>query len=353
MSGAKGDPMAKSKIHREDELILEANRINYSLRSTFFYRTMNDRGYFEIVRNINRLVSESSLYSWEDRKYWNITHNAWDLAKSQGISPIAVFAHPKILVEHPALIAYYRNVAALPLKGVQYLAFNVDRLEQGIKKDLPYNDSMKLAKLFNTHISAIVESTLNLRQENLTALMYGSAGCSVDGSWRNKIGEEAENMVKSYIARLCVEGKLIQSLIDINNNSIAYDPTIDYIGTIQNYRGIKLDNRYSILFSSEPDVSFINETGMPISVIEVKGGTDPAGALERLGAIKKSFSFARESNPKAKTILVVSCITREMGRRLEKDPLIDVIFNLTQVIIDMDYREKFLQSLRRILAGKK
>jgi hypothetical protein len=28
--------------------------------------------------------------------------------------------------------------------------------------------------------------------------MFSSAGATIDGSWRNKIGEEAEKMVKSY-----------------------------------------------------------------------------------------------------------------------------------------------------------
>jgi hypothetical protein len=54
-------------------------------------------------------------------------------------------------------------------------------------------------------------------------------------------------------------------------------------------------------------------------VIEIKGGTDPAGALERLGAIKKSFDYARKENKKVETILVVSCITEEMNKRLKKE----------------------------------
>ena len=77
----------------------------------------------------------------------------------------------------------------------------------------------------------------------------------------------------------------------------------------------------------------------------MKGGTDPAGALERLGAMKKSFDRTRNENPDTKTILIVSCVTSEMNRRLRSDPLIDTVFNLTEIINDMDYREKCIAEI--------
>jgi hypothetical protein len=80
-----------------------------------------------------------------------------------------------------------------------------------------------------------------------------------------------------------------------------------------------------------------------------KGGTDPAGALERLGAIKKSFEQARRENPEVLTILSVSCITEEMGSRLTADQIIDSIFNLTSIINDMDERQKFLERINQII----
>ena len=179
--------------------------------------------------------------------------------------------------------------------------------------------------------------------------MFSSAGATIDGSWRNKIGEEAEKMVKSYILRACLNEKSIFAMIDRNNNPIDYDNSYDYMANIDLFKGIKLNNQKSILFSSEPDVSIIDKTGKPLSVIEVKGGTDPAGALERLGAIKKSFDYARRENSKVETILVVSCITDEMRKRLKKDNLIGLVFNLTSIIIDMDYRNKFVEKLNKII----
>lgn len=338
--------MAKNKNF---DLILEANKINYSLRSTFFYRKLNDTGYFTILKNIDKLVKQSKNYSWEDKKFWNITHNAWDLIEKQKIDFLRVFSHPKVLVEHPSLISYYRNVAAIPLKGVQYLAFNITDYESGKKDVISYQKAMQLSKLFNTHISAIVESTLKISINNINSLMFSSAGATIDGSWRNKIGEEAEKMVKSYILRACLNADSIFAMIDRNNNPLDYNKSYDYMANIDLFKGIKLKNKKSILFSSEPDILIIDKSGKPLSVIEVKGGTDPAGALERLGAIKKSFDYARRENKKVETILVVSCITDEMGKRLKKDKLIGLVFNLTSIIIDMEYRDSFVGKLNEII----
>ena len=341
--------MATKMKTQVNNLILEANRINYSLRSTFFFRKLRDSGYFEVLRDIDNLAKEAKNYSWEDKKFWNITHNAWDLIAAQRIEYLRVFCHPKILVEHSKLISYYRNVAAIPLKGVQYLAFNVTNYENRKKPTLAYQNAMALAKLFNTHISAIVESTLSITLDNINSLMYSSAGCTVDGSWRNKIGEEAEKMVESYILRACLDRDAVSSLIDKSDSPVAFDKNFDYIANVALFKGIKLKNRKAILFSSEPDVSVIDETGKPLSVIEVKGGADPAGALERLGAIKKSFDQARKDNAQVETILVVSCVTKEMDKRLRSDKLIGTVFNLTSIITDMDYRDSFINKVSRIL----
>jgi hypothetical protein len=342
--------MTRTRKENKD-LILEANRINYSLRSTFFYRKLRDLGYLRVISDIEAIVKHSHNYSWEDKKYWNITYNAWETIKKEKIDFIRVFAHPKILVEHPGLIRYYRNVAAIPLKGVQYLVFDVSGYENGKKDKIDYPNALTLAKLFNTHIASIIESTRRINYEDIKSLMFSSAGATIDGSWRNKIGEEAETMVKSYIIRLCIDGKLIDAMIDRQNHPGEFDQGEDYIADIYLYKGVKLTNKKTILFSNEPDIKFIDKTGKPIAAVEIKGGTDPAGALERLGAIKKSFEQARRENPDVKTILMVSCITPEMENRLKNDSIIDDIFNLTSIINDMAYREEFLAKIKEILSG--
>ena len=74
-----------------------------------------------------------------------------------------------------------------------------------------------------------------------------------------------------------------------------------------------------MVYSSEPDIYFErkedNDSWEVVSTIEVKGGTDPAGALERLGAVKKSFD---KTPTRAKNFLIVGVVTEEMRNQLDQ-----------------------------------
>ena len=67
-------------------------------------------------------------------------------------------------------------------------------------------------------------------------------------------------------------------------------------------------------YKSDPDIEF-QQNGIIVATIEIKGGKDSAGALERLGAMTKSF----ENTPSASAnILIAGVITGEMRHRLKK-----------------------------------
>ena len=95
-----------------------------------------------------------------------------------------------------------------------------------------------------------------------------------------------------------------------------------------------LTNQTTILFSSEPDVTVLDKTGKSSLVIEVKGGTDPAGALERDGAAKKSFEASLRDNEHVKTCFLACCITPEVNQRIQQDSTFSEYFNLTEVLAD-------------------
>ena len=107
--------------------------------------------------------------------------------------------------------------------------------------------------------------------------------------------------------------------------------------------------RSAFLFSSEPDISLLNKQGTTVGVIEVKGGADPAGALERYGAAKKSFEESRRINAQVKTILVASCITSEVQTRIQQDPAISHYFNLTEMLSDATTTSRFMQQIFSLL----
>jgi hypothetical protein len=198
-----------------------------------------------------------------------------------------------------------------------------------------------------------------LSGDELHGLLLTSTGAKIDGSWRNAIGEEAEKVMQRLLVKEARERSLLSALIrraatGLDRNSATVEAVDvarvdEQIGHIELYRGIILANQTSILFSSEPDISLITTDGRTSGVVEVKGGADPAGALERYGAAKKSFEDTRRSSPAAKTILVASCITREVHERIQNDPTITSYYNLTQLLDEGD-AERYQRFMDEVFA---
>ena len=70
----------------------------------------------------------------------------------------------------------------------------------------------------------------------------------------------------------------------------------------------------NLTYGSEPDILF-EKNGEYVVTIEVKGGIDPAGALERLGAVQKSFE---ETPVQCHNFLIAGVVTPEMKKRLNR-----------------------------------
>lgn len=323
----------------ESVLLAEANKINYRLRSTFFYRKLKEYNALSFAAMVAELLSVEHLYSWDERTKWGIGEDAFSYINTHyQLHFLQVFCHPKLLREYPQLAAYYRNIAALSQKAVKYLAsVDVKKIETNVNTDISLNPTQALAlsTLFNEHITLIVDSSIqSLTEEELHGILLISTGAQIDGSWRNAIGEEAEKVVQRLLVNEAKERNLLEALIPRVGTLVErYDAIkLEQIGNIHKYRGVLLTNQTSILFSSDPDISLLSANGITACVVEVKGGTDAGGALERYGAAKKSFEEARRLVPDVPTILVASCITPEMHTRIGQDSLITSYYNLTELL---------------------
>ena len=145
--------------------------------------------------------------------------------------------------------------------------------------------------------------------------------------------------------------KEVSSITDRQNKTTAIDnlqvsKVIDEIDTIKT---INLKNGYSVLFSSEPDISMFNDEGAIVGIIEIKAGLDPAGALERLGAMFKSFENTLAEYPDAVTILVASCITDEVEARLGSSMSVRQKYITTEITSSENNQRKFANRMRKIL----
>lgn len=343
--------------HTPDTLLIESHRINYRLRSTFFYHKMKEYGVLTFSSMVEKLLPVADLYNWDERAHWGIGEVAFQyIRQHESFTLVQVFCHPKLLKEYPALLAYYRNIAVLSQKSVMYLVgISVARYEANMSNLHPLSDAqvLALARLFNEHMTLIIESSImRFNAQELQGLLLVSTGAQIDGAWRNAIGEEAEKVVQSLLVKETVERNLLQALIPRNGiDVVPYNvgKLEEFLGNIRLYRGIMLSNQTSILFSSEPDIAIIGKQGITLGMIEVKGGTDPAGALERYGAAKKSFEKTLRLNAHAKTILIASCITNEVHERIVQDTTISYYFNLTEVLSTREIYEQFMEVIFSLL----
>jgi len=244
----------------QDQLLIEAHQINYRLRSTLFYRKIKEYNVLAFLSQVANLFPTQELYSWDERANWGIGEDAFKYISShEELKPIQVFCHPRLLREYPSLLYYYRHIAALPQKSISYLVqIDVKKYEE--KQDnivsIPTQDVFTLARLFNEHITLIIDSSIeNFTGEELNALLLTSTGTQIDGAWRNAIGNEAERVVQRLLVKEAVKRDLLVAFMHrIGTGMDRYDQENfeGQLSDIGKYRGILLNNQTSILFSSEP-----------------------------------------------------------------------------------------------------
>lgn len=329
---------------------------SYLLKSTFFYNRLNTNGYFSLFMKVKKFVRiEGDKLDWSKRAEWNISEDAWDIIQESGISPALVFVHPKVLKLNPSFLKFYRSVAMLPQKGLTAISkvANIDPIEKG-KVDasrIKAESITKLTKAINEVLSVVVTVASGLNEKRLEGMMYATAGTNIDGSWRNQIGAEGERVIRTIILNGLLHYNEVTSFIDKANNTVEISSTEakKFTEDIDLVKTINLTNGYSVYFSSEPDVTMYNPEGDIVGIIEIKAGLDPAGALERLGAMFKSFENTLAEYPDAVTILVASCITKEVDNRLNASMVVRQKYITTDITANDREKRKFVNRLRVIM----
>ena len=229
-----------------------------------------------------------------------ISERAWNHVSDSGIAPQMVFAHPDILRRVPRASLYYRGIALLPLKRVANIAAPVSAWEDGTRKSpISASQAQSVARMYNAAISSIIEGASNWTLENGYRNIIANMGIGLDGTFRNIIGRDAEELIKTRIANWLRGSGLVR---EENENGTEF----------------LLRNGYLMRFGAEPDILFQRRMRggrtRDAATIEIKGGKDPAGALERLGAMQKSFDA---TPPDCVNMLIAGVITPEMRNRLE------------------------------------
>ena len=263
-------------------------------RAVEIARRIASRGDLEAREKIRRFAPKLRY----NKRDLCIAEDAWRHVKDAGIARRLVFAHPDILKAIPEASLHYRGIALLSLKRVQGIAGSVDTWENKPGNARVGDEkALRVCRLYNAVISSIILNHSEWTLEDGYRNVLATLGITADGSIRNIIGQEAENAIKRRVLDWTRNRELLADAA-----ASADDRIWPLIGGVR------------MIFGSEPDIAF-EKDGKRAVVIEIKGGKDPAGALERLGAIKKTFD---ESPAGCKNFLVAGVVTPTMRGRLEE-----------------------------------
>ncbi len=297
---------------------IEAWTLDQLAKSTFFHRKLHEWKLVEVSDQIDAVRGEE--LSWDNL---NISAQAWNKIIHRGIKPVLVFAHPQVLQVVPGAVGYYRMLAMVSQKSMKRVGINLDSYELG-KSIGTAETAWTIAHHLNRIISVLVEAdeTVNAREFDLWRGM--AAGSQAQGSWQNNKGAAAEVLIREAILRRLQDREIV-------------------VGEEASSTRLDLGDGRTLIFADEPDIA-IYEGHLPLIAIEVKGGIDPAGVLERIGAAIKSLQRTRAENPQSVTILIVQGVS--MTERARQDLTLSAatvthLFSVKSIVEDESDRERF------------
>lgn len=250
-------------------------------KSEFFHQKLHEWKMLSVAEAIEAFRGETLEWSLPDL---GISQSAWNRVIHRGIKPVTVFAHPEVLISIPGSTGYYRMLSMVSQKSMARVGLGVNAYETGTS--VPDRATAEqIACHLNQIISRLIEFDEEVSAREFDLWRGMAAGTQAQGSWQNAKGERAEALVKGLIQRRLRERNWV-------------------VAESADGRQMDLSDGRRVTFGDEPDIAFYKGGRIRVAV-EVKGGIDPAGILERLGAAMKSLARAREENPTAVTILVV------------------------------------------------
>ena len=282
----------------------------------------------EIAREIETVKGERLRW---DRSELNVAESAWNKVIHRGIKPVRVFAHPAVLSANPRRVAYYRMLAMVSQKSMNNVGLPVTRYEaQG--SPLSEERALAIACHLNRIISALVDADEEIDAREFDLWRGMAAGAQAQGTAQNVKGRRAERQVRELIEAHLKEQELVAEISEDKRG-----------GT----RLIHLTDGRRVVFASDPDTAIYASDDKLECVVEIKGGIDTAGVLERLGATLKSLQHASRRGQRPKTVLVMPATAMTARFRADADTSLDLdaYFAIETIIADPAERRRFFAVL--------
>ncbi len=302
----------------------EAWSLDQLTKSEFFHQKLHEWGMLEVAHRIEDVKGETLTWDWEKLR---ISQKAWNKVIHQGIKPVLIFAHPQVLMSVSRAVGYYRMLAMVSQKSMNRVALPGARYEQG--SAFPDEQvAWAIAKHLNNIISHLVETDEQIDAREFDLWRGMAAGSQAQGSWQNTKGRRIEIIVKGILQRRLREKKWV---VDETANGLC----------------MQLRDGRKIVFADEPDVGIYRGEKI-VAAVEIKGGIDTAGVLERIGAAIKSLSRAKEANPESTTILVLQgvSVTQQARDDLKTNQsAVNYWFTVEEVLENEETKEKLFKLL--------
>ncbi|MCB0196391.1 MAG: hypothetical protein KDJ65_30845 [Anaerolineae bacterium] len=306
------------------------------------------------------------------------------------------FCLPKILIQYPQLIFYYRNIAMLSRKvmrgiGLDTKSFELDVIEPS--EEIAH----KLATYFNEITSELVLKG-GVTPYRHIIMMSANLGDSLGGTSRNEVGRIAMmRVINPLINYLHSQKKLSQVLYSLKGKIVINDDDnetegagaakrkrlnitldtniekiLEHFDTYRVlYHEIETTNGNKLLLNRQlkwktdkgttvkigPDLhSFVDENDM-FWAAELKGGADPAGSDEHwktatkvLDRIIEGAKKTNRTTPKLSFIatILVDRVAQEAQNWIDQGKLTSV-YNLTQMYEKEEEMERFLKDMDKFL----
>ena len=313
--------------------------------------------YIDNLRKIKSLLIVNSLQNKVDQKAYKLIKNydgqldwsaqelmidqdTWDyIAHTRKYTAQLIFCHPDVLMKYPITSLYYRGLTGLSIKAAKDYIGAIERIEEGGENArISEERALTMSQVYNTFICSNIKGSTNWTLENGKRTIIATLGITLDGSMRNRVGDIAEERIRTMVVNRAQE------------NDLLVEPElkgpVDSVKSLPNACSLKANVQME--FTSEPDISFysVKNSGKELlATIEIKGGTDPAGALERYGAATKSFQHALSQNNRCKNFFLAASITPELEKRIKEDRLVEKYFNIIDIMEEEKISHEFFNEL--------